>query len=687
MRRLTMALGLALATCLPATAGAAVAPEYFTLPAGYDASSWGVTADEQGNVWFGGKAPNHPRPSDPAEQQPTPALLRLVPAQAVPGTSNGITGYPTPEDAAVTCCGNQLRSVVYNVTDHKLYWVRSDGHLGWGDPATFQPGGSTGMFTYRLPGNQDLWDVAAAQGPGVWFTEHSYSNVGPAFYGDRIAFSTGGAPLEGPNVAIQDGNTAINGQRYAAQPAGIAVDGSGRPWFVEENPGGPGYRIATWSGTGSHYDEYLLCATPVPSPCSGSNTGIGLSDVAAGGDGGLWFTDVLKKEFGRFDPDTHQFTRYTMASIGLPQGEPRKLASAPDGSVWMTSYQSLGGTSSALVRIVPPAVPGQQPGYSVFPLGGTTALGVGVDRAGSVWFTTSTSGTSTKVGRLADVVGVPAGPPAPGPAAAPVPPVVTQPTAVLTPATAGTARLEPPQVGNGAINTNQICVGPPEAKCSVIYMVREHEYVTAFPSAKKKAKKKKPRTLATKAVTLKGGESREVTIKLNKLGMRILKGQGKVKVDYVVTQKLAGGKTKTLSRKTLTMRYKKPKKGKAKRSVALPLAHAAKVKRGYYIEVGSQTYIQTNKAATKIARLTLPCVVEGEQRGGNVLTSLRLSKAGAFEFDGKSTLRGLSDSVIKLEVTGRIKGNQATAKVTYADGVGCAARSIKAKYYGVNPQG
>lgn len=687
MRRILTALGLILAA-VPAPAASAATPEYFPLPAGYTGSSFGVAADDQGNIWFGGKGPDHARPSDPSQSQPTPALIRLVPSQATPGTSNGISGFPTPDDVGVNCCANQLRSLAYHTADHKLYWVRSDGHLGAGDPTVFVPGTTSGMSTYRLPGNQDLWDVAAATGPGVWFTEKSASNVAPNFYGDRIAFSAGGgAPAEGPNIAIQGDNTALNSLRYDAKPSGITVGPDGRPWFVEEDPGNPGYRIGTYGGTGSTYEEYLVTPCEAVSPCSGSYSGSGLTDLAFAGDGGLWFTNVLNHKFGRFDPDTHQMVQYTMASIGLGGGDPRSMTAAPDGTVWMTSYQTSGGAASALVQIVPSAVPGGPPTFNKVLTPGTTALGLAPDRAGNLWFTTTgSSGVSSQVGRLAGVIGV--APPVGGGGPAPVPPpATTKPIPAPQPVSVGTARLEPPQVGNGAINTNQICVGPPESRCSVVYLVREHEYVAGFPSAKKKRpKKKQPRTLATKAVTLKGGEKRKVTITLNRLGRRILKAKGSVKVDYIVTQKLANGKTKTLTRKTLTMRYKKAKgKKKAKRSVAR--AHAAAVKRGYYIEVASQTYIQTNQAATKIARLTLPCMADGQARGSNVLTALKLSKTGAFSFDGKTTLRGLSNSVIALKVKGRIAGNTATAKVTYSGDTGCDDRSIKAKYYGVSPQG
>jgi hypothetical protein len=87
-------------------------------------------------------------------------------------------------------------------------------------------------------------------------------------------------------------------------------------------------------------------------------------------------------------------------------------------------------------------------------------------------------------------------------------------------------------------------------------------------SKAKRKPKRKSRTLATKAVTLKGGEMRKVTIKLNKLGQRILEGKHSVKVDLVVSQKLDGGKTKVLSRRTLTVKAAKAKKEHQRRRSA-----------------------------------------------------------------------------------------------------------------------
>lgn len=122
--------------------------------------------------------------------------------------------------------------------------------------------------------------------------------------------------------------------------------------------------------------------------------------------------------------------------------------------------------------------------------------------------------------------------------------------------------------------------------------------------------------------------------------------------------------------------------------LAIPAVALAKVKRGTYIEVKTQTYIVTNAAATKIKSLNIACIVDGQQNGGNLIAkSVKISK-GKFTFSGKSTLRGTSNSVINIKVTGTFGKDKITGKVTYLDETtGCTSRSYSAKYYGVNPKG
>jgi hypothetical protein len=120
----------------------------------------------------------------------------------------------------------------------------------------------------------------------------------------------------------------------------------------------------------------------------------------------------------------------------------------------------------------------------------------------------------------------------------------------------------------------------------------------------------------------------------------------------------------------------------------VPALALAKVKRGTYIEVKTQTYVATNAAATKIKSLNVPCIRNGQQSGGNLITKGLKITEGKFSFDGKSTLRGFGNSVIKVKVTGTFGNGKITGKITYLDAPApCTTRSYSAKYYGVNPQG
>ncbi|MET0604765.1 MAG: hypothetical protein ABW167_22485 [Baekduia sp.] len=124
-------------------------------------------------------------------------------------------------------------------------------------------------------------------------------------------------------------------------------------------------------------------------------------------------------------------------------------------------------------------------------------------------------------------------------------------------------------------------------------------------------------------------------------------------------------------------------------ALLVPAVAFAGIKRGYYIEVSSQTYIQTNVAATSIKSFNFPCMVDGQQQGGNAITKgIKISSTGAFSYSGKSTLRSSSNTVISVKVTGKYVNGKVKGTIKYlTEGVGCADRSYSAKYYGVNPQG
>ena len=516
--------------CMSASASAAPTPEYFNLPGGLQPGA-GIVAAPDGTVWF---------PANPVAT-PNPSLGRLVPAQATAGTTNGISIFPTPLKSGTGCCANQVRSVAYDTANDRVWFVQSDGIVGWANPANVVPNTSAGMTDTLLPGLQDLWDIAVGANGTAWFTEHSASNVGPTYTGNRIAaIGSSLGVSESDNLALQGHGPPLDSLRYDAKPAGITTAPDGTPWFAEADPGNPGYRIARANGTG--YVEYPI-APCLGTPCSGSYTGTGPTDVAVAQDGAIWFTNQLHNEVGRLDTKAGTFTNYSLPALdaALGGGQARAISLAQDGTLWVAEYGSF-TQANAIVRIVP-SLP--SPTATVWHLGTAAGpLAVAPDTHGNVWFT-MTNGT---VGRLAGVVGAatvpgtttPGGGTSPGPAPG---------TTVLTPASVGKAKIGTPATDGTSVTVDQICVGPPQDRCSLVYIVSAHEYVTGFPGTharaasvgtKKKAKIKAV-ILGQKAVTLKGGQHRKVTIALNAKGRAMLKRAGRLTLYFSVTEKRSGG--------------------------------------------------------------------------------------------------------------------------------------------------
>ncbi len=591
MKRLGWGLALVAALVIVPTASA-VTPDYYPLPTGYLIAG-GISADDHGSVWFGSNKPGSESASDAVS--PVAQLGRLDTSQAIANTNGGFSFHPTPNPPGQNCCATSIRSVAYSAAEQRIYFIRSEGVYGYGVPANMANGQPTGITDFRLAPIVDLGDIAVSPQPGggVWFTERGTYNVpipsGPnagQYPGARIA-QFAGSLAEGPNIATQFGQTAIQSIRYDAKPDGVAVDKDGIPWFVESDAGNPGYRIARYNPGSDHYDEWSLpCG--VGSPCSGSFTGAGPRDLTIAGDGGVWFTNELKKSFGHFDPATQVMEEYTLASVDptIGQGTPRAITTAIDGTIWIAVYGSFSAPgANSLLKIVPAASPTAAPTATVFKTDtANPPLSVAGDTSGNVWFTSANASPPSHLGRFAGVIGA-AAPGPQGGAAPPVvsppavaPPVVSPPAVVLKPTFKGVAKLSPPNATPDGVNLDQICVGPPQDRCSLVYIISAHEYVNGFPNTvqhssiartagaakkKKKTKKKpKPQVLGTKTVTLKGGQKAKVTIKLNKLGKRILAKKKRLRIDVVAKQKLENGKTKVVLKKTITMKVRAKAKAK-----------------------------------------------------------------------------------------------------------------------------
>ena len=163
---------------------------------------------------------------------------------------------------------------------------------------------------------------------------------------------------------------------------------------------------------------------------------------------------------------------------------PRAIRSAVDGTLWVAVNGGFSAPgANAILRIVPDA----EPSKTIYKLGaGLQPFEVAPDTKGNVWFSGSPqlagAGLRTLHRRRGGHHGAsdrrrwdrradqPAG----------------QPTGhtKLTPSTTVTATVSDPTVKGSSISANQICVGPPQDRCSLIYLIQTHEYVTGFPGVK-----------------------------------------------------------------------------------------------------------------------------------------------------------------------------------------------------------
>ncbi len=558
MTRISSLIAVAvLMLCVPAADAAT--PEYFNVPEPLKPGA-GIAAAPDGTVWFG---------ANPVGS-PLPTLGRLNPAQATPGTANGMATFPTPLHVGTSCCANQLRSVAFDGANNRVWFVQSDGIVGWADPTAVAPGTSNGMSSIFLSAaltgggtfHHELSDIAIGTGGLAWFTESRASNVAPRPGGRIASINSSLGVNESEGIALQAGESFD--LRYDPKPTGITTDANGVPWFAESNPGNPGYRIAR--GNGSGYAEYLITPCASTGPCSGADTGTGPTDVAAAHDGTIWFTNQLKNEVGRLDPTGGTFTNYSLPTIDplLANGQARAISVAQDGTLWVAESGGISyPNANAIIRIVPTH---PTPTATVWHLGADRIPGaVAPDTKGNVWFATYTYSGPGLIGKLAGVVGGASQPggdkPPPG-------------GKDVKPASVGRAKIGSPSTDGTSVTVDQICVGPPSDPCSLVYILSAHEYVTGFPntnkssvfaSASKKGKKRKAKPkaviLGKKTVTLRGGQRKKVTIQLNRAGKKLLKKKGKIKLFFTATQKGAPGKAaKRVKAVRVTFKQPKPKR-------------------------------------------------------------------------------------------------------------------------------
>jgi streptogramin lyase len=556
------ALAVILGLLLTSTAVAAAAtPEYFNLPSGIGAEV-GIAVQPNGTVWF---------PANHGETH-TPGIGRLEPGEASPGTSNGISVFPTPTPAAepYPCCANAVRSVAVDAAHNRVWYVQNEGVVGYAETEEVVPGTSTGMSATRVEDNE-IWDVAFSPSTNLaWFTEHGASNR-PPYPGERIASIDENLNLhELPNLAIQHGGEPVEPEfsfRYDPEPSGITTEPDGKPWFAEES-GDSGWRLGTAPAGGETgpYTEYEL------ESCPGLDGCIAPTDVAIAPDGSVWYT-TTHNEVGRLNATHTEFENFSMSSIdpGFADGKAARITAAPDGTIWVSESGFYGhSAANALVRIVPSAVPTT----TVYQLGANAPYALAADTKGDIWFAaTSEAGDTGEIGRLAGVVGdspiieettttgtsttTTTGTTTTTTSTTTTTPATSPTEKPLVPVSRGAAKISPPIPKGSSVTAEQICIGPPSQPCAVVYLLSAGEYVTGFPGTKASiAKKRRGVVLGRTAVTLHGGQRKKITVKLDAAGMRLLKQKHTLVVYFTATQAgLGNSPPQLLKRVKIVLHY------------------------------------------------------------------------------------------------------------------------------------
>jgi virginiamycin B lyase len=245
-----------------------------------------------------------------------------------PGAKTSIEGkisewpVPTPRFARDPAPGNDGNIYIAVMSGNKI--------------ARFDPR-SKAFIEWELPEGARPHGLLVDQGGQVWYTGNGNGTIG------RLD------PATGKTVEYR----APSG----GDPHTLVIDGQGIIWFTVQR----GNRIARLDTRTGKITEY---------PTTGRPYGIALDQV-----GNVWFCQISVGKLGKLDTKTGVITEFALD----PDSQPRRMATAPDGFLWVTLYGK-----GALIRVDPRT--GRV--LKEYPLPGGRNGGpyaVTVDGAGAVW--------------------------------------------------------------------------------------------------------------------------------------------------------------------------------------------------------------------------------------------------------------------------------------------------------------
>lgn len=270
-------------------------------------------------------------------------FLTLIVALASPLAFAGGSHYGTPPGSAASFAGQVDEWPVPTPEFARDPAVAPDGSIyiavmAGNKVARFDPASQT-FKEWDLPPKHHPHGLLVDRQGIVWTTGNGNGTIG------RLDPKTG---------AMREFATSSDG----SGPHTLVISDDGRTiWFTLQS----GNRIGQLDTASGRIREY---------PTSGGPYGITLDR-----EGRVWFCRMGDDRLGILDPATGK-----MAELALPKGSrPRRMATAPDGSVWVTLYGH-----NKLVQVDPSA---RRVVHEVaLPAGGDGgAYAVTVDGAGVVW--------------------------------------------------------------------------------------------------------------------------------------------------------------------------------------------------------------------------------------------------------------------------------------------------------------
>jgi streptogramin lyase len=347
-------------------AAAVIIGEYSTIPVSMVSGiNSGLTADQEGNIWFAVPYGNQIGRITPAGEvtaftsPPSGYLSGSIVAgpdgniwygKEFPGKVGrmSLSGEATEFPVSVDTVGALAAG-----PDGNVWFGASGGVIGRITPS----GGITKFQLSEAP-------IAITTGPdgNLWFVQVAANKI--------VRMTTSG------------GLTEFNVPTANAQPVNIATGPDGNLWFTEINAN----KIGRISPTG------VVSEFSIPSPGCGLYGVIEPVGIFAGPDGNLWFTEQACDKIGRIAPDgTFLPELATPSAVSAPQ----RITASPDGLIWFTeSINKIGVISQANI-------------LNYFPLNSGNSWTYEISGAGSITLTvapgvTNINGIDTKLIQSSD---------------------------------------------------------------------------------------------------------------------------------------------------------------------------------------------------------------------------------------------------------------------------------------------